>query len=222
MDFRDRLCQHLNLVEDIHEGSVVCSLCGLVLSPLFIDQISHGSNCSNDRLSTENFNLSEIKNFLDRIHISSCFAPKINAHLNKNYTIKSRHALVYSIFKILNEMNIPISMNEISQASNVNKKNLHQAQLHNDVVNIDFSDIVEKYAKLLNLNFETLTLIKERIRNSPKSGHNPNSVLASTIYQVCKLLKHRISMKKIGQVTKVSCVSIQRYNKFCTFKNDSS
>jgi transcription initiation factor TFIIIB Brf1 subunit/transcription initiation factor TFIIB len=73
---------------------------------------------------------------------------------------------------------------------------------------------MEKYATLLKLDFETITLIKERINNLPNSGHNPNSVIAATIYQICKLTKQPISMKKVSLVTQVSCVSIQRYNKF--------
>lgn len=219
MDNRDRPCQHLTQIEDFHEGSVICSLCGLVLSPLFIDQISQLSDPCHDP-STENFSLAEIRNLLDRIHISTCFATQIDAHLTKNFTTKSRKALVYSIFKVLNEINIPISMKELSQACHINKKMLHQAQSENDVVFIKFSDIVEKYAKLLNLNYQTITLIKETIKRCPMSGHNPNSVLASTIYQVCRRTKQRVSIKKVSQVTQVSCVSIQRYNKFHQIKND--
>ena len=151
---------------------------------------------------------------LDRIHISTCFAIRIKDHLEKNFTTKSRQSLVYSVFKVLNEMQIPISLKEISQATNISKKILHQSQSHNDIIIIDFSDIMEKYARLLELNFETTTLIKEKIKQSPCSGHNPNSVLASVIYQICKKTKQRISMKKISRITQVSCVSIQRYNKF--------
>lgn len=221
MDTRDYSCQHLTQIEDFHEGTIVCSLCGLVLSPLFIDQITQLSDSCHDS-STKNFSLTEIRNLLDRVHISTCFATQIDAHLKKNFTTISKKAIVYSIFKILNELDIPISMKELSHACYMNKKMLHQAQSENDFIHINFLDIVEKYAKLLNLNFKTITLIKETINKCPMSGHNPNSILASTIYQVCKLTKQRISIKKVSEVTQVSCVSIQRYNKFYNLKNDCS
>ena len=52
-------------------------------------------------------------------HISTCFAVRIEDHLKENFTTKSRQSLVYSVFKVLNEMQIPISLKEISQASNL-------------------------------------------------------------------------------------------------------
>ena len=207
-------CQHLETLDDFHEGSVVCTLCGLVISPLFSDFVPSIPCYQEEINSTESFCLNEIKNLLDRIHVSTCFATRILTHLRMNFTTNSRRNVVYSVFKVLNELNIPISLKEISHVSNLSKKTLHQVQSHNEVIDVDFSDVVEKYARLLNLSFETIALIKAKIKNSTGSGHNPNSVLASTIYQICKSTGQRISMKKIAQVTQVSCVSIQRYNKF--------
>ncbi len=223
MDFGDRSCQHLSQIEDFHEGCVICSLCGLVLSPLFMDQITQISSLNSHYSPAENLNLAEIKNLLDRVHISTSFATQIDSYFQTNFITKSKQALVYSMFKILNELGISISMKEISQAFNISKKMLHRAQSVNDIIKIDFLDIVEKYGRLLNLNFETITLIKEEMRNKPTSGHNPNSVLASTIYQVCKKTKQHVSIKKVSEVTQVSCVSIQRYNKFLNLnKHDCS
>lgn len=215
MHFKERSCQHLNLVEDWHEGFEVCTSCGLVLSQLFMNQMQKSETSEQNLKDEKNVSLEEIRNLLDRIHISTCFAAKIEAYLKENFTTKSNQALVYSTFKILNELSIPISLKEISLASNLSKKILHKVQSNNEVVHVDFSNVMEKYARLLNLSYETITLIKERIINSPNSGHNPNSVIAATIYQICKITEQPISMKKISLVTQVSCVSIQRYNKFC-------
>jgi len=162
MDFGDRSCQHLSQIEDFHEGCVICSLCGLVLSPLFMDQITQISSLNS---TAENLNLAEIKNLLDRVHISTSFATQIDSYFQTNFVIKSKQALLYSMFKILNELGVSISMKEISQAFNISKKMLHRAQSVNHIIKIDFLDVIEKYGKLLNLNFETITLIKEEIRN---------------------------------------------------------
>jgi len=218
MDFRERTCQHLNLVEDIHEGSIVCIDCALVISSLFLNQIRQVSNSGQDFSPSENTSLTEIKNLLDRIHISTSYGDKINAHLQKNYVTTSMEAIVFSVYKVLNEMGISISMKEISQATNISKKVLHKAQSINEVVHIDFSEVVEKYVRLLGLPYEILALIKKTILKCPKTGHNPNSILAAVIYQVCKQTNQRVSMKKISQVTKVSCISIQRYNKYCKYQ----
>jgi transcription initiation factor TFIIIB Brf1 subunit/transcription initiation factor TFIIB len=217
MDFAENNCEHLTYADDPHEGTVVCLNCGLVLSNLFSDQISNLEQQQQQR-STEDFCLNEIQDLLDRIHIPACYGHHIKNFLKKNFTTNSKKAIAFSVFKVLNDMDIPVSMKELSLATDLHKKTIHKAQTLDHVVSIDFSEIVEKYTKLLHLPFETTTVIKEKILTAPVTGHNPNSVLAAIIYQVCKAEKRKVSIKTISAVTKVSCISIQRYNKFT--KND--
>ena len=210
MDFAETDCAHLNQVDDLREGTVVCLTCGLVLSNLFLDQISSPSQ---QQSLTEEVSLTEIQNLLDRIHIPTSYGHFIMNFLKKNFTIKSKQAIAFSVFKVLNDMDIPVSLKEISLTTDVYKKALNKAQKHDQFVNVDFGDIVEKYARFLNLPFKTISLIKEQIKEAPTTGHNPNSVLASILYKVCKKEGRKISIKKIADLTKVSSISIQRYNK---------
>lgn len=212
MDFAEHNFEHLTQVEDHREGALVCSNCGLVVSSLFLNQISNLSQLETD---TYDFILKEIQDVLDRIHIPVCYAPHIRYYFIKNYKQKTPQAISFSIFKVLNDQGISISMKEISQATQIPKKTLSKAQNLNQFVSINYSEVMEKYVKALNLTFETITVIKEKINNAPQTGHNPNSIIASIIYQICKQRKIKTSIKKISEVTHVSSISIQRYNNFC-------
>lgn len=207
-----RSCQHINIIEDHHEGTVVCVGCGLVLSNLFQHQIDCLMTHSETQTQTDI--LSDIQNLLDRIHVPVCYAHQIESYYKKNFTTKSKNSIIFSIYKVLNDFQIPISLKEISNVSNVTIKKLNKAHIEDSFVKRDNNVILEKHCALLGLCYKTTTLIKNRLVTAPISGHNPNSVLASLIYQVCRELKKKISIKKISEVTSVSCISIQRYNNF--------
>lgn len=209
MHTKHHSCQHDSVIEDHHEGTIVCISCGLVLSNLFLHQIERMTHCE-----TQKDILTDIQNLLDRIHVPICYANQIESYYTRNFTTKSKNSIIFSIYKVLNDFQIPISLKEISNVSNVNIKKLNKAHLEDSFVQRDTNVILERYCSLLGLCYKTTTLIKNRLVTLPNSGHNPNSVLASLIYQVCRDLKKKISIKRISEVTNVSCISIQRYNSF--------
>jgi len=179
------------------------------MSNLFQHQIERMTHCE-----TQKDILTDIQNLLDRIHVPICYANQIESYYTRNFTTKSKNSVIFSIYKVLNDFQIPISLKEISNVSNVNMKKLSKVHIEDNFVTRDTNVILEKYCALLGLYYKTTTLIKNRLLTTPISGHNPNSVLASVIYQVCRDLKKKISIKKISEVTSVSCISIQRYNSF--------
>lgn len=202
-------CQHLEVIEDYHEGTIVCSNCGVVMSPLFVNQIHNLShNMVQEKI------LTEIQHLLDRIHVPICYANQIESYYAKNFTTKSNKSIAFAVYKVLNKLGIPISMKEISNVSCVDKKSLNKAQQDNNFVSIDNNAFIEKYCKILGLSFQTTTVIKNVVKNLPISGHNPSSMIASTIYKVCKEEKRKISIKQISLITNVSSISIQRYNNY--------
>ena len=209
MDSKCHSCQNITFFDDYCEGNVVCYSCGLVTSPLFLNQINSVSH-----VNQETNILSDIQHLLDKIHVPICYGNQIESYYCKNFTTKSKTSLVFAIYKVLNDLEIPISMKEISNVSSVDKKCLNRVQHENQFINFDSNAIVEKYCVMLGLNFKTITLIKNKINSLPISGHNPNSILASVIYQICKEQKIKISIKHIAEITSVSCISIQRYNTF--------
>jgi response regulator of citrate/malate metabolism len=63
-------------------------------------------------------------------------------------------------------------------------------------------------------DFKTFTLIKEKLPTN-NTGHNPLTIIASTIYIFCKENNLKYSMKEIAKTIGISPVSIQRYIKKC-------
>jgi len=214
MDKQENSCPHLDPIEDHHEGIIVCTACGLVMTNLYLTQIE---NNSYEEVSSQSSSLHEIQHLLDRMHVPVCYASNIESYYRKNFTTKSNKSLIFSVYRTLNKLGIPVSMKEISNVADVPKSKLNKIDLTNNCMELNPSTLVDKYCGLLGLNFKIGTLIKRSLDEAPISGHNPNSVLASTIYQVCKKERLKLSIKKISEVTSVSCISIQRYNNF--YKN---
>jgi len=210
MDITDGPCKHLSQIEDHHEGTIVCISCGLVLSSLFLEQVESVTQIS----EKENKYLTEIQNLLDKIHVPICYGYQIESYLCKNFTIKSRQALVFSIYNVLNKLDIPISLQEVSNAMSIKKKLLNRVKCDYNCVTLDSINQVDKYGGMLGLPYNTVALIKRKLSSVPVSGHNPNSVIASLIYQVCKKSKLKLSLKRVSEITSISCISIQRYNNF--------
>lgn len=217
MDSQHCTCEHEEVIEDYREGTVVCTACGLVLSSLFLHQIV---NLSEQRAEVDEQLLSDIQHLLDRIHVPLCHAYRIESYHKKNFSCKTKQSIAFSVYKTLNEIGVPLSMREVSNITSVKKVSLNRVQCEDTLMQIDSGILVEKYSKMLGLSYEITTLIKKELACSPISGHNPNSVLASLIYQVCKRSKIKVSIKKVAEVTSVSCISIQRYNNF--FKKQCS
>jgi transcription initiation factor TFIIIB Brf1 subunit/transcription initiation factor TFIIB len=198
----EHFCQHLNQIIDSREGHYVCCDCGLVLSALYIDNYSYPINKSNDWIE-------EIKDYLDRIHIPQYFTTLIYNYFDKTYNQKNMKNMICSIYKVLNENGIPISLNEISETCAVSCQSIVKAQKDN--VKLIKEELAEKYCQFLNLSYKTITVIKEQIKNSYLSGHSPNTIVAAIIYKIAKKERQRISMKEISKLMNVSCISIQRY-----------
>ena len=78
-------------------------------------------------------------------------------------------------------------------------------------VNLDNAALAEKYCVALGLDFDAISLIKERLKANAATGHTPSTIIAGTIYTVGKERKLKLPIKKISQATSVSCISIQRF-----------
>lgn len=212
MSNSDCFCAHLNSVICQHEGCIVCQDCGVVLSSYFENEhqpITHSLNL----ITAENKWVEEIKNILDRIHIPIVYAEHIFKYFQSTYTSKNLRNLMFSIYYILNKFDIPISLNELAAITNTEKTSIYKAQNYNENLLLNYDERVEKYCSILNLTFKMVSLIKETIKRTKITGHPPLTIIAAIIYKICKTHKLRISMKKISQITNISCISIQRYNK---------
>lgn len=202
-------CQHGQTVIDTREGEIKCIECGLVMSVYYEKQIERF-------YEDENTEWSEMcKDILDKIHISPVYAGHIMSYLNKHFKKIKLDNLIFGIYKVLNEkFDMPISLHELSNITGCQKKLVCAAQKLDENVIINVENIVDKYIPELNLDFKTASLIKETIKRYKPSGHTPSTIVAGTIYIVCKQLSKKLSIKQISNITAVSQISIQRFVKY--------
>lgn len=208
-----QLCGHETSIIDEHEGHYVCTQCGLVMSPYFIG----GHKSYNEILSENDSWHREARDILDRINISVniSICDQVIRYFNAHFERKNRESLIFSIYKVLNDqIGVCLSLHELCNICGVDKSKVYNKQKINQNVSIDKTILVEKYCKMLGLTFKTTSLIKEELDKQRPSGHTPSTIIAGTIYSVCKKLKEKVTVKKVSQITSVSQISIQRFYKY--------
>lgn len=205
------MCLHEDYIIDCHEGAIICTSCGLVLSDYYegesLPEIQHP-------YPTLSKWADEAINILDMIHLPPSFVDKIIHYFSANYPHKSYAALIFSIYKILNDVyDAGVSLKDLSNVTGVSKPSIFAAQKLGENIILNTVKSVEKHCITLKLSPKTISLIKAYINENAPSGHSPSTILAGSIYVVCKKLKIKLSIKKIAQVTTVSQISIQRFAK---------
>lgn len=205
------MCDHYEIVNQ-HEGETVCCLCGFVLNFQHFSELQH-DNLTHDELIHSRW-ADEAKNILDRMHLPLVYAEKIVKHLNENYKAKNTCSLAYSVYKVLNnDYMVPITLQEVCDITGARKKSIFMQQPVGDNIILDKTEFVERYCYLLGLDFKKISLVKEMIAKQKPSGHSPTTIIAGCIYLSLKKLNHKISIKKVSEITRVSSISIQRFIK---------
>ena len=204
-------CRVSDLIADTREGFYVCSMCGLVKDNIYDD--GPMPDTINFYHPTDFMVIEEIKDMLDRVHIPITHAQSCFNYYKKKYKGYNRKAMVFSIYFVLNSMSFTISLKDLLNVNGLGGESTFSTQKKNENVLLDVLDMVEKYCIMLNLNYTETSLIKEKIKSSPKSGHTPLTTIAGNIYLHCKESNKKYSVKKISQITQVSTISIQRYIK---------
>ena len=210
MSHEEDFCGHLNEIIDEREGTIICTDCGLILSQHIFYESKFNEYDSYDK------HLEEIKELLERLNLPQSFASAIfekykilkKADKNKKYLIS------YSLYKTLNEMGFPISIKDISAVSGIPDNYIYDMQESDNSIILTPTSLLEKYCKLLELDYKTYSVIKGMLPEV-STGHNPLTIIASTIYKYCKENKLKYSMKQIATTVNISSISIQRYLKKC-------
>lgn len=205
-----RDCEHKIEAIDSREGHTVCISCGLVLSEsLFCHNemsfpLSHGNQKWQEKA----------KDLLDRINIPTRFSENIVKYFETNYAVKNETNFLFSVYSVLNkQLGFVITLKDLAYLAHSKPQKLFSQQPENEIINIEKNDLVDRYCTLLSLSFEIKTLIKEFISEHYQSGHTPLTVIAGSIYLICKKQKLKITAKKIASVVGVSPISIQRFVK---------
>jgi transcription initiation factor TFIIIB Brf1 subunit/transcription initiation factor TFIIB len=201
----------LNEIIDEREGTYICTDCGLVLNALVYNEYHPVEKMVDDE------NKQQVKEILERLHLPECFLNTILDNFN-NRQKHTKKTLMFSIYQTLNELNFPISIKEISAVSGLSDVQIYDVQAENETILLKPDDLLEKYCKMLNFDYKVYSLIKGSLPSDSKTGHNPLTIIGTAIYVYCKRNKVKYSMKHIANVCNISCVSIQRYLKYCKNK----
>jgi len=200
----------MNEVVDEREGTIICVDCGLVLSNFFFPQPTINF-CGSTSVKEE------IKELLERLNLPQCFSEDIynNIQSSKKENMKKKFLIPYFVYKTLSEIGFPVSIKDISAVSGISENDIYSMQESEQSLILNPFSLLEKYCKLLGLSdYKTYSVIKENLPTID-TGHNPLTVIASTIYKYCKENSIKYSMKQIASTIGISSVSIQRYIKKC-------
>ena len=209
-------CQVENLIIDISSSYLVCTRCGVVKENLYTNETRPDFSVTEFFQPNQVKVLENIKDILDRIHISAIYAQHICKYYFKFYKSFNLKAIVFSCYKILNEHGYNISLKDLLNINGLGGQSTFSTQKSNENVLVNTSEMLNKYCAMLNLSFKDTSLIKEMIIDRPLSGHTPLTTIAGNIYLYCKSQNRKISIKKIAEITQVSNISIQRYIKNVT------
>jgi transcription initiation factor TFIIIB Brf1 subunit/transcription initiation factor TFIIB len=209
MPHPENLCPHLNEIIDERAGAIVCTDCGLVISDFIF---KHNYQIAEKKCKKEE----EIKEILERMHLPGVFTSTIIENYEKSLEKEKKSTLPFIVYETLNKMGFPISIKDISAVSGISDSNIYNMQKPNKSIILQPNSLLEKYCRILGMDYKTYSLIKKELPKAIQSGHNPLTVIGGTIYNYCKKnnLK-KYSMKKIASAISISPVSIQRYIKKC-------
>lgn len=190
-------CLHINQVSDLHEGTMICTDCGLVLDQIFLNDVL------DEKEIIEKKQNCMYKEMLNRLNIS----------ISKDDDCEKTNVTEIAC-KIYQNINCEsaITLREVTSVTGVSSKALNNAT-KGSVTIVDKEILLDKYCCKLGIGFKHYTLIKELLQKQNISGHNPITIISSCIYLYCREKKLKISMKKISEITGISCISIQRYIK---------
>lgn len=201
-------CDNPTPIIDQHEGSEVCSSCGLVLN--FV--ICHENINYKDELFNNNSIFIE---YLHRLNAPSTLYVECENFLS-NLTIKNeREAL--TLYVILLHQKIPRTLKEICSVTGSNTnilwKSLAEYQkTSGDVSIIHPIDLTERACSILGLSFQNSNQIKKKVLSTYNNfpNHHPSSIVGMNIYTHCKENKVKLSMKEIAEHLSISVISIRR------------
>lgn len=203
-------CKHLNQLEDQHEGTIVCTDCGLVIS----EQLFTSTFCPQPIFEPSS-QRQEILEILERLNLSKKYVQNVEKSINEMSKKKKKAnqniLLAASVYDAVNRMDSSLSLRNVTAVSGVSGKKI--TSLNKSIHILKSENILEKYCKLNNLEYKDYSVIKEKLSKYRVLGHNPLTLVGSMIYMHCKEYKIKNSMKSIAQTLGISTISIQRYIK---------
>ena len=227
-------CPHpqTQLIIDPHEGTEICTACGIVISSLIgSEEIYKTNNLINTSQHYENYEL--LNDTLQRmLGLFSCgeqIALEVSNHyefLKSLFPSKDSNLIAaYAIFISLCDANAPRTFAEIAEIIKIDKKMLHNIHVEYSLINNppdecntgQPADFVFRVCTRLNIPNNIQMKIYKYFKNqhlSPRlSGHSPSTILASGIHDICKAENVNIKLRDICQACKISSRAVYNFVK---------
>jgi|LakMenE01Jun11ns_1017448.scaffolds.fasta_scaffold9932341_4 hypothetical protein len=207
-------CSHTNEIIDHHEGTIICTDCGIVKDTYYDIIVS-----KNDFLKRDS--LGQIENIMDHLHLPAEFTELINNNLskskNKNSRMVNQRRRIFSVKKLateiyntVNDKNSNLLLKDISNFSHISP---HQIKSKN-ILLVNLEEVLERYTTKFNMNFQTYTVIKDELNKFKNTGFQPLTIIGGLIYLHFLNIKKKISMRKISEILGISSISIQRFLRY--------
>jgi len=195
------LCEHVNEIIDEHTGDVICFNCGIIKDRYF--------QYNTKKLIIDNYKHNPLVNdMLDKINFSEYFADDVNDKIS-NASSRNLKRIASEIYKIVNEKNSCLTLKTVMNISGLKTNQIKSNDIH--ILNVE--NVLEKYTSMLNIDYKTYTVIKEKIKMYKNTGFQPLTIVGGVIYLHSCEIKKKISMKKISSLLGISSISIQRFVK---------
>ena len=218
------MCSHMNLVFDHHEGTEVCTDCGIVVSSLlFHNEARPPITIHYDVFNGRHNEFTDYVSSLNLPYSFISFCENELKSLNKlnvgDHSIKTKHA--YVLYNVLKTQHCPRTLKEIASVTGATTTKIWKlqstvqsivksAQLFDDV---SPADILERTCSYLNTPFDVMDRIKQELDNLPDQNNHPATIVGAFIYKNTLKTKHQVSLKRIATTLGISVMSIQRYIK---------
>jgi transcription initiation factor TFIIB len=135
-----------------------------------------------------------------------------------------------AIYTGCRQCNIPRSLDEISKASGISKKEISRnyrfisKELSLKILPTKPQDFLNRFSSRLGLSIETTQkareLINEMLHDCKTSGCSPSSITAAAIYVATILCGERKTQEEVAKVSGVTEVTIRsRYKELCNKLN---
>lgn len=212
-------CNHYNVLEDLHEGTNVCTDCGFVVEDVIFGNPPPIS--APTPLSTDTTYL-QVKNVIENIFETFNIPKKYLSEIINKYLLYNLKSINYiKICKEIYASNVKhvmgVSLKQLQQYCNTKFNFTSVKNLKNSsVLVVKPSDILNKMCLSMNINSNSILseLNSNKMQNLLRNNHfNPKTIIAGLIYQYSKENKKGFTMKYISKYADVSVMSIQRFNK---------
>lgn len=201
----ERACQHLYPVEDQHEGTVVCSTCGLVLD----QQLLQCTPTSSSPVLPP-----ELGELCHRLHLPyALIEPSmerewIQAPSRPDHVVP---ALLGTLYGILVDLGIPRSLHDLCESVRLPVDEVWP-YVYPGTPRLTYPhQLVEQLLAPLNLPYPDLQRLKQRIQTRyDKLPFSPRTVVGAAAYLYLKDTPRHLSLVKLANLTGVSVMSMHR------------